>query len=76
VIPFLKLALSQTARTREFVGGRGPRIFPNPEGTLIYVNRPEINDFSYFRGREDVFDVYTGKSVGFHDYWGMSFIGK
>lgn len=76
VIPFLKLALRQVKWSREFIGGRGPRVFPNPGGTLLYVNTPEINGFSKFRGKEEIFDVQTGKSLGFHEYWGMSFLSQ
>lgn len=76
VLDFLKLALLQTKRTREFIGGRGPRCFPNKEGTLVYINIPEINNFSRFRGKEEIFQVLTGVSLGFHDYWGMSFLSR
>lgn len=68
-IPFLKRALRETYKNREFVGGRGPDLF---EGDgMIYINRVEPpNDWRHFRGREEIFDQ-TGQNIGWHEYQGL-----
>lgn len=75
VLWFLKFALKQPKTPGEFAGGRGPRFFPDERGTLVYVNTPEPGStFSRYHGKEEIFDVRTGTSLGFHEYWGMSFL--
>lgn len=71
-IKFLKRALRQAYEAHQFVGGRGPLV--HTEGSLVYVNRPRLNDFAKFEGREEIFDAQSGTSLGFHEYWGMSLI--
>ena len=72
-IVFLKRALLEAYKEREFVGGRGPIFYSENEG-LNYVNRPLLEDFAKFEGREEVFNASSGKSLGFHEYWGMSLL--
>ena len=69
-IPLLKYALEETRKTREFVGGRGPRRFSN--SSMVYVNRPRSNDFTQFNGDEEIRSLVTGNLLGWHDYWGMA----
>ncbi|MEK9174669.1 MAG: hypothetical protein AAB725_01735, partial [Patescibacteria group bacterium] len=70
-IPFLKQSLLLAYGIHEFVGGRG--MLFHSDGSMIYINHPEINEFSFFRGREEVIDLSAG-SLGEHVYWGMSLI--
>ena len=70
-IPFLKQALLIAYGMNEFVGGRVQ--ISHSDGSVIYINRPELDDFSLFRGREEVLDN-CGRSFGEHEYWGMSLI--
>lgn len=69
-IKFLKTALRKAYEARQFFGGRGPLVFS--EGSLVYVNQPRFNDFLKFEGREEVFDLDTRSSLGWHEYWGMT----
>lgn len=69
-IKFLKAALRKAYEARQFFGGRGPLVFS--EGSLVYVNQLRLNDFSKFEGREEVFNLGTGSSLGWHEYWGMT----
>ena len=73
VIAFLKNALFDAYSEQEFVGGRGPLSYSELEG-LNYVNRPLLGDFAKFEGREEIFSASSGKSLGFHEYWGMSLL--
>lgn len=73
VISFLQKALREAySQRRRFIGGRGPSVFLG-QG-LAYTNRVEIPDFGYFKGREEIYDVGTKVSLGFHDYSGLSLI--
>ena len=56
VIPFLKRALMVTYSAKEFVGGRGPRIFRETKEGLLYCNYPESDDFTNFKGHEEIID--------------------
>lgn len=71
-ILFLKQALRETYERGQFVGGRGPLTYT--DGSSVYVNKPLLNNFSKFEGREEVFDTKSGASLGFHEYWGMSLL--
>ncbi|OHB10718.1 MAG: hypothetical protein A3G05_00945 [Candidatus Zambryskibacteria bacterium RIFCSPLOWO2_12_FULL_45_14] len=78
-IPFLKLALRrQYCEDGHFNGGRGPATLVDQASGLIYMNRPKLNEFSQFRGREELFGIPRGGCVaelaGYHEYWGMSLI--
>ena len=69
-IPFLKRALMKTYAENIFCGGRGP-IEAYIEDELYYVNKPELNDFLHFRGREEICRCGTHEYVGWHEYQGM-----
>ena len=69
-IAFLKLVLRKTYEAQQFVGGRGPLVYT--ESSLLYVNYPHHNDFAKFDGREEVFNIESRTSFGFHEYWGIS----
>lgn len=71
-IKFLKAAIRKAYGAHQFFGGRGPLLFS--EGSLVYVNQPRLNNFSKFEGREEVFDLETGGSLGWHEYWGLALI--
>ena len=71
---FLKHALRhQYCKDRHFNGGRGPTIFAHTYGNMVYRNRPEVNEFRQFRGREEIISIREGW-IGYHDYWGMSLL--
>lgn len=71
-ISFLKLALSKTAETQEWLGGRGPKEFT--DGRLVYRNDPRINDFAGFNGYECI--IYRNRlgHLGYHEYSGFLLI--
>lgn len=71
-MPIVKATLMEAYETRSFVGGRGVNVFID-EG-LQYFNLPSRNEFASFKGREEVLDLETGESLGYHEYWGMSLI--
>lgn len=73
-IVFLKYVLHKTYEAHQFVGGRGPLIYVNKQQQLVYVNRPRLNDFAKFEGREEIIDTKSGALLGFHEYWGMSLL--
>ena len=66
----VKNAIRDNYQDKIFFGGRGP--FIHVEGTLIYTNRPVVNNFAKFEGREEVLDTEFGILLGFHDCWGFS----
>ncbi|HEY0220813.1 MAG TPA: DUF5680 domain-containing protein [Candidatus Paceibacterota bacterium] len=73
-IRLLKQALRmQYCQDVRFHGGRGPRVVADRGAGLIYMNRPEVNNFSEFKGREEIFSIDRGW-IGYHDYWGMSLL--
>ncbi|MBU1557972.1 hypothetical protein KKC45_03360 [Patescibacteria group bacterium] len=78
VIPFLKEALMENIRLKQFKGGRGRCFFENSNyPDLTYLNG-DTGDFSSFRGRESIYKGFnissTKKELGFHTYQGMSLI--
>lgn len=72
VIPLLKQFLLSAYREQIFVGGRGPLL--QVRERFIYHNKPQPDDFSYFAGKEEIWDSPTGLCLGWHDYWGMSLL--
>jgi len=77
LIPALKHALRRTYSKALFNGGRGESL-GDFEAGVFYVNHVETNDFSQFRGREEIIvrspGTCIGESRGYHDYWGMSLL--
>lgn len=71
-ITFLKQALDKTYSASDFVGGRGPLVYT--DGALTYTNKPRLNDFNKFEGREEIIDTQSGTLLGFHEYWGISLL--
>lgn len=73
-IPFLKEALKETYRQSKFLGGRGPSRFQ--KDNLVYVNRRGFDGtrFALFEGREEIVEIPSLNSVGFHKYFGMLLI--
>lgn len=71
-MPFLRRALLAAYDAGEFHGGRGPFTFE--ERPLVYVNNQIANDFSYFKGREQILHVTEEKMLGYHEYSGMSLL--
>lgn len=70
-IPFLKEALALSYEDARFVGGRGPK--SHRADGLDYRNVVQGN-FAEFRGREEITAYNPRRSLGFHDYWGMSML--
>lgn len=68
----LKAALLSTYGSNRFVGGRGPSEFV--AGSLRYENKPRLDAFEKFEGREEITDIATGALLGFHEYRGMSLV--
>jgi hypothetical protein len=73
---FVKKVLLHTYGLNMFCGGRG---MPNCRiENLYYLNQADENGFNHFRGWEQVKAAILGgsafKSLGFHDYWGMSLL--
>jgi hypothetical protein len=70
-IPFLKRALMKAYAENRFVGGRGPESYA--EDKLAYRNNlgSESDNFTHFRGREEIWEVDTAECVGWHEYQGM-----
>lgn len=81
-IPFLKEALFTAYQRRMFYGGRGQSFYLNPEWEMGYINRlasgdffpMDIEAFESFEGREEIFDLQTSESLGWHRYWGCTLI--
>ena len=75
VIPFLKRALMAAYGAKAFVGGRGPRVYRETEGGLLYCNYPESDDFTNFKGHEEIVDDTNAATLsGFlfrHKYEGL-----
>lgn len=72
VIPFLKRALAAAYAKGEFYGGRGPHHFQDEDGSLIYTNQPDDDDFGCFDGWEEISD---SQNVLFtHYYNGITLI--
>ncbi len=74
VFPFLRTALMESYRKREFCGGRGPQTFQ--ADSLLYTNEFE-GTFERFSGSEQIDRVLdNGKRdyAGSHQYWGGSFL--
>lgn len=65
-IPFLKKALLEAYRCKEFNGGRGPKFFK--KGKLIYLNHWNHDERNSW-GREEIWTV-DGGCLGFHEYCG------
>jgi hypothetical protein len=59
----------------EFMGGRGPRVFPSqhPESqNLVYINTLHThNNWRHFRGEEVIMCTRAQKCLGYHDYQGL-----
>ncbi|KKR29828.1 MAG: hypothetical protein UT61_C0021G0019 [Candidatus Woesebacteria bacterium GW2011_GWA1_39_8] len=76
-IPFLKHALKENYEGRVFNGGRGPAYFPFPpcQEERLYTNH-FYGDFTSFRGEESInsFKPNEVGRIGFHKYFGMSFL--
>jgi len=76
VIPFLKRTLMHNYNENIFTGGRGPERLEDEDHTLQYVNKVEQNDFSNFRGDEQIittseqWKVPVGQKMGEHHYFG------
>ena len=76
VIPFLKRALARNYNENVFLGGRGPERLEGEDHTLQYLNRVEKNDFSDFRGCEEIittseqWKMPVGTPMGKHRYFG------
>lgn len=75
-IPFLKQALRSAYATNKWSGGRGPSVLVFPDSALIYRNMTEINGFARFKGHELILGTErrSTRTLGYHDYWGMSLI--
>ena len=71
-IGFLQRALAEAYITNRFIGGRGPSLFEDDQ--FRYENTSVTNDFSRFRGREDVLKKQSSEVMGYHEYWGMSLV--
>lgn len=71
-IPLLKEALLSAYGAGVFMGGRGFSAFRH--GSMMYINHAETNDFSSFRGREEIIEIASCSYLGEHEYWGMSLI--
>ena len=69
-VMFLKDALSQAYRRRQFCGGRGP--WSVCSAGMIYINNAEQNDFEFFSGRETIHNAKTGTLLGHHAYQGRA----
>ncbi len=80
VIPFLKRTLMHNYNDNIFVGGRGPERLEGMDHTVQYLNRVEQNDFTSFRGQEQIittseqWQVPVGTKMGEHHYFGGLFI--
>jgi len=76
VIPFLKRTLMHNYNEGVFMGGRGQERLEGEDHTLQYVNKVEQNDFSNFRGDEQIittseqWKVPVGQKMGEHHYFG------
>lgn len=76
VIPFLKQALRANYEFGRFEGGRGPRMYSDPDNfkRLEYFNFPEHNDNPLnFKGREEIkkYGLPLNRIVGWHEYSGQ-----
>jgi len=77
VIPFLKRALLAAYSEKLFLGGRGPRVYRDRETErgLLYCNYPESDDFTNFKGHEEIVDDTNSATLsGFlfrHKYNGL-----
>jgi hypothetical protein len=70
-IPFLKSALMKAYSQRAFVGGRGPRIVPDPENGMFYENAVDASSsWRRFSGREEIFDR-NEQCVEWREYKGL-----
>ncbi len=67
-ISFLKLALQDNYGRFIFLGGRGPDEFKR--SGMTYVNKPTLDGWLHFKGREEVFGL-GNESLGWHEYQGM-----
>ncbi|MEI8123951.1 MAG: DUF5680 domain-containing protein [bacterium] len=73
VIPFLKESLVEQYKQWGFRGGRGYRFRYNRH--YKYTNEGEcLSSFTKFKGREEISTRLRGKSLGFHEYCGVSMI--
>ena len=72
-IPFLKEILRVAYSKNFFSGGRG--ISPSQSSSFLYMNKIEKNEFSDFKGVEE---IYNGKGtfLGSHQYFGGSLISE
>lgn len=70
-IPLLKNALLLAYQRKQFLGGRG--VHTLIEGSLVYYNQA-YGDFAKFSGYENIHDHTKGRSLGYHEYWGMSLV--
>lgn len=75
-IPFLKQALRSQYMMDKWNGGRGPSVQVCQDSGLIYRNKTEINSFTRFKGHEVILASQgrSTRSLGHHDYWGMSLL--
>lgn len=74
VIPFLKAALNSAYQDRIFYGGRGPVVFKEKEGPLVYFNGGALDDFARFKGREEILRAGEIRRLGWHEFCGMALI--
>lgn len=76
VISLVKEACDRAYDEKVFYGGRGSLVpLFTPDGRLKYDNNFEGN-FSFFTGEESVIDNNNNIRVGWHQYFGMSLLGK
>ena len=81
-VPLLKQALRKTYEAEAFLGGRGLQIhlpvgdlaYEPDQRDLVYTNSIEENDFCNFSGREEIRNLNTLKSYGWHRYTGSLMI--
>ncbi|MGB7957892.1 MAG: hypothetical protein WCF77_03580 [Minisyncoccia bacterium] len=70
-VPFLENALMKAYNHRDFVGGRGPCIVPDPENGMLYENTVDgSSSWRRFRGREEIFDR-NDQCIGWREYHGI-----
>lgn len=71
-MPFLRSVLRKAYEEKRFFGGRGPLIFR--KDPYLYINRPESDEFTDFKGREEILNLKTKELLGWNEYRGFSLI--